>query len=77
MRGLAATVNVLHPEVANDRLEVNTLAGKDTVDAGGLAAGAIQLLVNGLPSRRATMRGRGGASFMEAPPVGGMGSVPG
>ena len=35
--GLAATVNVLHPEVANDRLEINTLAGTDTVDAGGLA----------------------------------------
>jgi RTX calcium-binding nonapeptide repeat (4 copies) len=46
--GLASTVNVLHPEVANDRLEVNTLAGMDTVDAGGLAAGAIQLFVNGI-----------------------------
>ena len=46
--GLAATVNVLHPEGANDRLEVNTLAGTDTVDAGGLAAGAIQLFVDGL-----------------------------
>jgi hypothetical protein len=46
--GLSATVNVLHPEVANDRLEVNTLAGKDTVDAGGLAAGAVQLFVNGI-----------------------------
>ncbi len=46
--GLSATVNVVHPEVANDRLEVNTLAGKDTVDAGGLAAGAVQLFVNGI-----------------------------
>jgi RTX calcium-binding nonapeptide repeat (4 copies) len=46
--GLASTVNVLHPEVANDRLEINTLAGTDTVDAGGLAAGAIQLFVNGI-----------------------------
>jgi Ca2+-binding RTX toxin-like protein len=46
--GLAATVNVLHPEVANDRLDVNTLAGTDTVDAGGLAAGVIQLVVNGV-----------------------------
>ena len=46
--GLAATVNVLHPEAANDRLEINTLGGGNKVDAGGLAAGAIQLLVNGV-----------------------------
>jgi RTX calcium-binding nonapeptide repeat (4 copies) len=45
--GLAATVAVLHSEAANDRLEVNTLAGNDTVDSGGLAAGAIQLFVDG------------------------------
>ena len=44
--GLAATVDVLHPELANDRLEINALGNK--VDAGGLAAGAIQLLVNGV-----------------------------
>jgi Ca2+-binding RTX toxin-like protein len=47
--GLAATVAVLHPEVANDRLEINTLAGSDAVDSSGLAAGAIQLLVDGIP----------------------------
>ncbi len=46
--GLAATTKVLHSEAANDRLEINTLAGRDTVDSGGLAAGAIQLLVDGL-----------------------------
>jgi Ca2+-binding RTX toxin-like protein len=45
--GLAATVQILHPEVAADRLELNTLAGADTVNAAGLAAGAIQLLVDG------------------------------
>jgi predicted lipoprotein with Yx(FWY)xxD motif len=45
--GLAATVQILHPEVAGDRLEINTLAGADTVNAAGLAAGAIQLLVDG------------------------------
>jgi Ca2+-binding RTX toxin-like protein len=45
--GLAATVAILNSEAANDRLEVNTLAGRDTVDSGGLAAGAIQLFVNG------------------------------
>jgi Ca2+-binding RTX toxin-like protein len=47
--GLAATVDVLHPEVANDRLEINSFAGHDTVDAGGLEPGVIQLLVNGAP----------------------------
>jgi len=46
--GLAATVNVLHSESANDRLEINTLAGRDAVDSGGLSAGAIQLFVNGV-----------------------------
>ena len=45
--GLAATVKILHSEVANDRLDVNTLAGRDAVDSGGLAAGAIQLFVDG------------------------------
>ena len=45
--GLAATVGVLHSEGASDRLEINTLAGTDIVDSGGLAAGAIQVLVDG------------------------------
>ena len=49
LSGLAASVAVLHPEGANDRLEVNTLDGRDAVDSGGLAAGAIQLLVDGIP----------------------------
>src|SRR5262249_10306330 len=47
-RGLAAGVKILHSEAANDRLEISTLAGNDTVDSSGLAPGAIQLLVNGL-----------------------------
>ena len=48
LSGLAATVEVLHPEFANDRLEVNTLAGIDTVATGGLAPGAIQFFFDGL-----------------------------
>ena len=47
-KGLVPTISILHPEVANDRLEINTLAGTDSVESAGLAAGAIQLLVNGL-----------------------------
>ena len=46
--GLAATTKILHPEAANDRLEVNTLAGADTVATVGLVPGSIQLLVNGV-----------------------------
>jgi hypothetical protein len=46
--GLAPTTRILHPE-ARDELDVNTLAGTDTVDSGGLAAGAIQLFVDGVP----------------------------
>ena len=38
----------LPPEVANDRLEINTLAGTDAVDSSGLAAGAIQLFEDGV-----------------------------
>jgi hypothetical protein len=45
--GLAATTQILHSEVANDRLEINTLAGTDTVNSVVLAPGAIQLLVDG------------------------------
>jgi hypothetical protein len=46
--GLAATTKVLHSEVANDRLEINTLAGTDSVDSAALAAGTIQLFVDGV-----------------------------
>jgi Ca2+-binding RTX toxin-like protein len=46
--GVAPLVAIFHPEAANDRLEINTLAGTDTVDSSGLAAGAIQLFVDGV-----------------------------
>jgi Ca2+-binding RTX toxin-like protein len=46
--GLVPTVNVFHSEAANDRLEINTLAGTDTVNSAGLAAGVIQLFVDGV-----------------------------
>jgi hypothetical protein len=47
--GLHTTVAILQPEFANDRLEINTLDGTDTVVTDGLAAGAIQLFVDGMP----------------------------
>src|SRR6266536_3512735 len=46
--GLAPTIKILHPEAANDRLEINTLAGSDTLNTIGLAAGAIRLFVDGI-----------------------------
>jgi Ca2+-binding RTX toxin-like protein len=45
--GLAAQVNITGAEAANDRLTLNMRAGDDVVDASGLAAGSIQLTVNG------------------------------
>ena len=48
VKGLVPIVTMLHSEIANDRLEVNTLAGADTVDSSGLAAGLIQLFVDGV-----------------------------
>ena len=51
VKGLAPLVEILHPEGANDRLEVNTLEGQDTVDSSGLAPGTIQLLVDDMPVR--------------------------
>jgi len=46
--GLAATIQILHSQVSDDRLEVNTLTGTDTVASVGLAAGAIQLFADGV-----------------------------
>jgi hemolysin type calcium-binding protein len=46
--GLAAAVTILHSEGANDRLDVNTLAGVDSVDTSKVTAGAIQLVVDGI-----------------------------
>ena len=42
-----AQVNITGAEAANDRLTVNALAGDDVVEASGLAAGAIQLTLDG------------------------------
>jgi Ca2+-binding RTX toxin-like protein len=48
VRGLAAAVNILRAEAASDRLEVNTLAGNDTVSSAALQPGLVQLFVDGL-----------------------------
>ena len=48
VKGIAPTIGILHPEAANDKLEINTLAGIDTINTIGLAAGAIQLFEDGI-----------------------------
>jgi Ca2+-binding RTX toxin-like protein len=45
--GLAAQVSIIGQEAANDRLQINGLGGDDVIDAAGLAAGHIPLLLNG------------------------------
>jgi Ca2+-binding RTX toxin-like protein len=45
--GLSAQVTITGAEAANDTLQVQAGAGDDAVDASGLAAGAIQLLLDG------------------------------
>jgi hypothetical protein len=41
------TVRIFHSEAANDSLEINTLAGTDTVKSAHLDLGLIQLFVDG------------------------------
>ncbi len=48
VKGLAATVQVSNAEYANDLLDVETMAGTDTVDFSGLAANVIRLAVDGI-----------------------------
>jgi hypothetical protein len=47
--GLAPTIKILQPEFKNDRLEINTLDGIDTVETVGLVDGSIPLFVDGVP----------------------------
>ena len=49
VKGLAPLVEILHPEFANDRLDLNTGQGQDSVDASQLAPGTIPLFVDGVP----------------------------
>jgi Ca2+-binding RTX toxin-like protein len=45
--GLAARVVIENFEASNDTLVINALAGDDVVDASGLTAGSIQLVIDG------------------------------
>jgi Ca2+-binding RTX toxin-like protein len=45
--GLAARIDVTGAEAANDTIAINGLAGDDVLDASGLAAGAVRLVLDG------------------------------
>ena len=45
--GLSAHVQIAHADAASDTLTVNTLGGDDDVDAAGLAASAMKLVLDG------------------------------
>jgi Ca2+-binding RTX toxin-like protein len=49
VKGLTAIVNITGAELALDRLDVQTLAGVDSVDSTGLVPNVIQLSVDGIP----------------------------
>ena len=48
--GLHTSVSIAGAEAANDRLDIETGDGSDTVDTSGLPAGIIQLFIDGVPS---------------------------
>ena len=65
--GPAFTVNIRGAEGANDSLTVNALGGDDRVDASGLAAGLINLTING--ARALTLTGSQGNDLVSAEPA--------
>jgi Ca2+-binding RTX toxin-like protein len=65
--GLATRVNIAGAEAANDRLTVKTLAGDDVVDASGMAAGSLQLTLDGGPGDDVLIGGDGNDVLLGGP----------
>jgi Ca2+-binding RTX toxin-like protein len=65
--GLAAQVNISGAEAANDRLRVNALAGDDVEDASSVAAGAIQLTLDGGDGDDILIGGNGDDTLLGGP----------
>jgi Ca2+-binding RTX toxin-like protein len=63
VNGLAATVSIKGPE-PTDKLTVNALAGRDVVDASGLAAGAILFAADGGKGRDVLVGGAGNDTLL-------------
>jgi Ca2+-binding RTX toxin-like protein len=61
--GLAANVNILAPEVANDKLTLNALGGADVINATSLNADGMQLTQNGGLGVDLMLGGAGGELF--------------
>ncbi len=61
--GLQAAVQILHADPAADRLTLNGLGGSDVMDASGLAAGVIQLVMNGGLGNDVMIGSAGGDTF--------------
>jgi Ca2+-binding RTX toxin-like protein len=64
---LAAQVNITGAEAANDRLTVNMLAHEDVVDASGVAAGSVQLTLDGGPGDDILIGGAGNDILLGGP----------
>jgi len=56
---LAAQINIVGGEAANDRVAVNALAGDDAVEGSGMLVGAIQLVASGGDGNDILMGGEG------------------
>jgi Ca2+-binding RTX toxin-like protein len=65
--GLAARVNIVGAEAANDRLTVNVLAGDDVIEASGVTVGAIQLTLDGGPGNDVLIGGDGDDVLLGGP----------
>ena len=66
--GLVPTIHVFHSQVANDRLEIGTLEGIDSVSSGRTGRGRDPAPRRRHPRRLEDPEGGGGASSPEAPP---------
>jgi Ca2+-binding RTX toxin-like protein len=65
--GLAAQVNITGAEAANDRLTMTMLAGDDVVDASTVAAGSIQLTLDGGTDNDVLIGGEGNDILLGGP----------
>ena len=66
-KGLDPVISILHPEAANDRLEINTLAGTDSVDSAAWPPARSSSSWTACSSRREPQKRTRGASRAPRP----------